>query len=175
MAASDGKPFALPDIGGFMKLPLSLIGFILLCIFSIVSNAQTTALQTTEGEICIVGETNNEAFWGELNTNRLATSSFTQAWQCKKVETFRSALSVISIGLSTTSLVMACTGVGAPASLTVQGVGVGIKVLDFVISKVHCESNTEEELTNKVASVICAKLQNSNIYCDPNTLIQKRP
>jgi hypothetical protein len=89
-----------------------------------------------------------------------------QALQCTTTKNFGLGLTAIGLSLQTGALYMACTGVGAPASLWVQGASLGVSVVSMVVGELPCEDTDSDERVKELAKkTVCETLALNGIAC----------
>ena len=83
------------------------------------------------------------------------------------------ALENTAVGLKATSLVfsgvgfgLACTGVGLPATVWLQGASIGTSVLGLIVGELPCDSSTKDAQVKVLAEeAVCAELERQGIVC----------
>lgn len=85
---------------------------------------------------------------------------------CKAMNNTGVGLNAVSITLAAGGLYMACTGVGAPATVVVEGAAIGVQVLSLVVGQLPCDNSTEQKRIEDAAKkAVCEELQNVGISC----------
>ena len=90
------------------------------------------------------------------------------AWapSCKTIEHIGVGIDATSLVLSSVGLGMACTGVGAPATLWLEGIAIGIQAVGLMIGQLPCDASAEEaEIRAMAEQVVCEELIRQGISC----------
>jgi hypothetical protein len=88
------------------------------------------------------------------------------ALSCKSVSQFQSGLKVGSIIFGAAGIWAACTGVGAPAAVWLEGGALGIEIVNLSVGFLPCEETQSKESIRKMArEAICEELQRNGVDC----------
>jgi hypothetical protein len=88
------------------------------------------------------------------------------AFQCKNLKIADTSLQAIALTMTAGSIYLACTGVGAPVSVTLQGAAVGIQVIDLIVGNLPCDDQKQEEKIKTAAKqVVCSELIRQGLTC----------
>jgi hypothetical protein len=72
----------------------------------------------------------------------------------------------VKLSLQAGSFYLACTGVGAPASLYVQGGALGVAILEIIIGDLPCQDTEAEAIIQERADqAVCAALIRQGVTC----------
>ena len=89
-----------------------------------------------------------------------------QALQCSTTKNLGIGLTAIGLSLQAGALYMACTGVGVPASLWIQGGSLGVSAVSMVVGELPCDDAVQEEKIKEMAMrTVCETLALSGINC----------
>jgi len=89
-----------------------------------------------------------------------------QALQCSTKKNIGTGLTAISLSIQVGAFYLACTGIGAPAAIYLEGGALGAGVLSMIVGELPCKDTDNEELIKKMAQeTVCKTLQDSGIAC----------
>lgn len=88
---------------------------------------------------------------------------------CQTMDNTVVGLNAVSISMAAGGLYMACTGIGAPATVVVEGASIGIQVLSLIVGELPCDDSVEEKRIEAAAKkIVCEELRNRGIACAGN-------
>ena len=88
---------------------------------------------------------------------------------CEDVGRLTTGLQATSLVFSATGFTLACTGVGLPATVWLQGGALGTRVLSLVVGLLPCDNGTRDAQIKEMAqNVVCAELAKHGIACALN-------
>jgi hypothetical protein len=127
------------------------------------------------GDVCFVGEgsvtdshrvNDRGAHMLVMKNVQLENIAMSSGPQCKDLRSFTAALDAADFTFYITSAGMACTGVGATASLVVFGVGVVLHGLNFIVKNLPCESGVSDQvIEQRVEKRVCEVLGQNGFDC----------
>lgn len=89
------------------------------------------------------------------------------ALTCETLTGVSTGLQAVSLTLTAGSLYAACTGIGAPYSLLMQGGALSFRVVDLVVKQLPCDSKTQDEKIQRMTNqAVCEKLKSQGIVCN---------
>ena len=89
-----------------------------------------------------------------------------QAMQCSTKKNIGLGLTAIGLSIQAGAFYLACTGIGAPAAIYLEGGALGTGVLSMIVGELPCKDTENEELIKKMAQeTVCKALQDSGIGC----------
>lgn len=89
-----------------------------------------------------------------------------QALQCSTKKNIGLGLTAIGLSIQAGAFYLACTGIGAPAAIYLEGGALGTGVLSMIVGELPCKDTENEELIKKMAQeTVCKTLQDSGIAC----------
>lgn len=85
---------------------------------------------------------------------------------CQTMHYVGVGLNATSIAMAGAGIYMACTGVGVPASVVVEGAAVGVQVVSLIVGELPCEDSANEKKIEEAAKrVVCQELEKIGIAC----------
>lgn len=85
---------------------------------------------------------------------------------CEAVERVETGLKATSLILSGTGFGLACTGIGLPATVWLQGASIGTSVLGLIVGQLPCDNRTRDaEIKVMAESAVCDELAKQGITC----------
>lgn len=85
---------------------------------------------------------------------------------CEAIEKTATGLKATSLVFSGVGWGLACTGVGLPATVWLQGASIGTSVLGLIVGELPCDNKTKDAEIKRMAEVVvCAELEKQGIRC----------
>lgn len=89
------------------------------------------------------------------------------AMSCTTRKNLGTAAKVVGISLQAGSFGLACTGIGAPASLYLQGGALGVQLIEIIVGELPCEDDeSDEQIQERVNETVCTSLARQGLRCD---------
>jgi hypothetical protein len=88
--------------------------------------------------------------------------------RCESMSSIRNKIEGVTVLLSVSSAVLACTAVGAPVAAQIAVAAAGSTALHFVLGQIPCEDKSDEKINQMVKERTCEVLETNGIACDPN-------
>lgn len=91
----------------------------------------------------------------------------TASLSCETTQHLELGLNATAIVLSTTGFALACTGVGAPATVWLEGSAIGVQALAMIVGQLPCEDTAREAEVQELAQkAVCEALERNGITCN---------
>ena len=85
---------------------------------------------------------------------------------CQELDNINNGLQVVGIGLAAGGLYAACTGVGLPATIALEGGAIAVTAIGLLVSNLDCEDvETDAKIKSKVDEAVCTALRAQGISC----------
>lgn len=85
---------------------------------------------------------------------------------CQTLDRISTGLQATSIAFSVGGLYAACTGVGIPATVALEGGALGLQGLDLIVGMLPCEDRVRDaEIKALAEQVVCEELARQGIGC----------
>lgn|GEM_PF-5968222 len=86
---------------------------------------------------------------------------------CETIEHVETGLKATSLVFSGVGFGLACTGVGLPATVWLQGASIGTSVLGLIVGQLPCDNSSKNSEIKRLAEqVVCEELTRQGIRCD---------
>ena len=93
---------------------------------------------------------------------------YQQSLTCQELDQINNGVQVTSMVLAGAGLYAACTGVGLPATVALEGGVLFLSGLSLLISNLDCvDSETDQQIKEKVDLAVCDALEAQGISCIP--------
>jgi hypothetical protein len=90
----------------------------------------------------------------------------TVAVRCENLGRMRTSLNATAIVFSGAGLAAACTVIGAPATVWLEGAAIGIQAVELIVGQLPCDNRTRDAEVKALAQqVVCAQLAANGIVC----------
>lgn len=86
--------------------------------------------------------------------------------RCETAARLQTGLTAVSLAFSVTGFALACTGIGATATVALEGSALGLEMLSLTVGLLPCDDSTNEAKVKKLAAdLICAQLEAQGTAC----------
>ena len=110
--------------------------------------------------VCV---TDQSASAGDNLADLIQPASF----QCNNLKIADTTLQALSIGVEVGSIYMLCTGIGAPVTLTMQGVVAGLQTVKLIVGSLPCDDHEQQDKIEAAArKAVCDEMNKQGITCD---------
>lgn len=85
---------------------------------------------------------------------------------CEALEKWETGLNATSLIFAGTGYGLACTGIGLPATVWLEGAAIGASALGLIIGQLPCDNRIKDAEIKKLAeAVVCEELAKQGIRC----------
>jgi hypothetical protein len=87
---------------------------------------------------------------------------------CRELNNINNGVQAVAIGFSAVGIYAACTGVGLPATVALEGGALALSGISLIVTNLDCD-DTESELKikEKVDEAVCLSLEAQGLTCIP--------
>lgn len=136
---------------------MKLLFITLFCLSTLLVSSFSHA---EEPVICMTQDFSANAIEDDDNAQFLEAT-----YSCETTQSFTTGLEAVSITLDTASVFMACTGIGASASVFVKTTNAGVKIAKFMISRLPCENRSAKEIDREARQALCKRFGFLGVPC----------
>ncbi len=122
-----------------------------------------------KAEVCITETYVNSSYstWSELE-QEIQMDLYYAAMTCQELDRINTGMQVVSIGFATAGIYAACTGVGLPATVALEGGSLAFTAIALIVSQLPCDDlHTELQIKEKVDEAVCNTLKAQGLECLP--------